>query len=145
MFFIISYKYKYLPYQTQYTIPSTETALIFLSIHEGRTDTLLPPQISRPTLHYNHGPVAEDLLVPQEWVPHRCAGQLCSRPLAITVTAITVSVHVWANTSQNSFWLLVAVVLLGRPWWSLKTLFQIGKMAMGNVDLTAHHVCPTLP
>lgn len=73
------------------------------------TDTILPPQISlfhTTTLHHHHGPTAEDLPVPQAWVPHRRTGQLWSQPLAVMVTAIIVSVHAWENTSPDSFWLL---------------------------------------
>jgi len=52
-------------------IPSTEAGLTFLSFHEGRTDTLLPPQTSRYSSQHRHGPAAEGLLVPQKRMAHR--------------------------------------------------------------------------
>lgn len=82
----------------------------------------LPPQISWLTSHHHHGPAAEDLLVLEEWVPQGCTGchGYCDYHVGKQIPKL----------------LLVDMVLLGTRWWSLNTLFQTGKRAMGNIDFS---------
>lgn len=91
MFFIISYEDKYLLYQTQCMIPTTETVLTFLS-------TLCLP---RPAVSLHTTIMMRRTCWCQRHECHRAA-------LAIVVTAITMwaicNLYMWANWSQRSFW-----------------------------------------
>lgn len=121
-------------------ILSTETALTFLSTQQGRTGTILPS----PDLQaYFRLPWLRNFWCHRNECHTGALGSCCSCLLVIIVTVIMMLVHVWANMSQTSFWLLVDMVLLGRPWWSLETLSQIGKMAMWSADFAS--VYPALP
>lgn len=93
MFFIISYKDQYLPYQTQCMIPSMETVLTFLSILSfSRAADSLPLTIMGQLLR---------TCWCQQNEFHRAA--LASMVTATTRLA-TCNLYMWANWAQSCFW-----------------------------------------
>lgn len=78
MFFIIPYRV----FTIADPFPSTETALTFLCIHRGKTETL------------------GQLTMPQKQMPQKLQGPLPKvhfSPLHLQIMVLTIQVHVWAN------------------------------------------------